>query len=415
MSSGVARSRDAPIVRMEIADGRRIHGFVDEGYGPVVDTFRANFLERSDLGAACAVYVAGRQVVDLWGGLADRRTQRPWEAETAAVIFSCSKGLLAICAYLLAQEGRLDLDAPVADYWPEFWRSGKESITVRCALSHRAGLPALDVDLTREDIVAWQPVICAIESQRPLWAPGTAHSYHPLTYGWLIGEIIKRVTGLTPGTYFRQALGDPLGLHTWIGLPAEARDSVAWMEPPLPDEDSPAARASATLLVENRVALRSLTMGGAFGFPTQDGVVTFNDPALQAAELPGANGISTARSLARLYAGFVTEIDGPRLLTARSVDDATIVQSRGQQQFGAPDDGARWGTGFQLPSPPLVPMLGPRSFGHAGAGGQLAFADDEYGVGFAYLGNQMGGYGDARALELTSALSRCFGGHARER
>jgi CubicO group peptidase (beta-lactamase class C family) len=252
MSSEVARSRGASDVRLELADGRRSQGFVDEGYGPVADAFYANFLERGDLGAACAVYVAGRKVVDLWGGLADRRTQRPWEAETSAVIFSCSKGLLAICAYLLGQDGRLDLDSPVANYWPEFGQAGKESLTVRCVLAHRAGLPALDVDLTREEVIAWQPVVRAIESQRPLWAPGTAHSYHPLTYGWLVGEVIRRITGLMPGVYFRQAIGDPLGLHTWIGLPPEARDAVAWMEPPLPDEDSEAARASARLFAENR-------------------------------------------------------------------------------------------------------------------------------------------------------------------
>ena len=413
--SGAARSSGVPSVRIELADGRRIQGFVDEGYGSVVDTFRANFLERRDLGAACSVYVAGRLVVDLWGGLADRRTQRQWAAETAAVIFSCSKGLLAICAYLLAQEGRLDLDAPVASYWPEFGQNGKQSITMRCTLSHRAGLPALDVDLSRDDVVSWEPVVRAIESQPPLWAPDTTYSYHPITYGWLIGEIIRRVTGHTPGAYFRQALGDPLKLHTWIGLPAEARDSVAWMEPPLPDEDSPAARATAALLAENRVAQRSLTMGGAFGFPTQDGVVSFNDPTLQAAEIPGANGISTARSLARLYAGCTSAIDGPRLLTVQAIDDAIVARSRGQQLFGGPDDGARWGTGFQLSSPPYTPMLGARSFGHAGAGGQLAFGDDEYSVGFSYLSNQMGGFGDARARELTSALARCFGERTRER
>jgi CubicO group peptidase (beta-lactamase class C family) len=412
MSSQTRGSGVAP-VRIELADGRLIRGFVDEGYGLVVETFRANFLERRDVGAACSVYVAGRLVVDLWGGLADRKTQRQWETETAAIIFSCSKGLLAICTYLLAQEGRLNLDAPIASYWPKFGQNGKQSITVRCALAHRAGLPALDVDLSRDDVIGWEPVVRAIESQPPLWVPDTTHSYHPITYGWLIGEIIRRVTGHTPGAYFRQALGDPLRLHTWIGLPAEARDSVAWMEPPLPDEDSPAARAAA-MLAENRVAQRSMTMGGAFGFPTQDGVVSFNDPALQASEIPGANGISTARSLARLYAGCVSEIDGPRLLTVQSIDDAIVVRSLGQQRFGAPDDGARWGTGFQLSSPPYVPMLGARSFGHAGAGGQLAFGDDEYGVGFAYLSNQMGGFGDARARELTSALSRCIGGHARQ-
>jgi CubicO group peptidase (beta-lactamase class C family) len=151
-------------------------------------------------------------------------------------------------------------------------------------------------------------------------------------------------------------------------------------------------------------------MGGAFEFPAKDGVVTFNDPVMQAAEIPAANGIGTARSLARLYAACVSEIGEPRLLSTGSIDDATVVQSAGPQASGAPDDGERWGTGFQLASPPTQPMLGPRSFGHAGAGGQLAFGDDEYGVGFAYLANQMGGYGDARARELTTALASALGG-----
>ena len=410
MTGAAAPSSGATDVRVDLADGRSIHGSVDEGYWPVLDAFRSNFLDRGDLGAACAVFVKGRQVVDLWGGLADRRTGRQWEPETAAVIFSCSKGLLTVMAYVLAQDGLLDLDAPIASYWPEFGQNGKQSITVRCALAHQAGLPALDADLSRDDVIGWEPVVRAIESQQPLWPPGTTFSYHPLTFGWVIGEVIRRVTGLTPGAHFRRTLGDPLGLHTWIGLPASARDTIAWMEPPLPDEDSEAARAFAALLAENGVALRSLTLGGAFAFPAQGGVVTFNDPTLQAAEIPAANGISTARSLARLYAGCVSAIDGPRLLTPRSVDDAIVVRSSGRQRYGGPDDGARWGTGFQLPSPPYVPMLGRRAFGHAGAGGQLAFADDEHGIGFSYLSNQMGGYGDVRSLELTRALSRCVEG-----
>ena len=147
-------------------------------------------------------------------------------------------------------------------------------------------------------------------------------------------------------------------------------------------------------------------MGGAFAFPDWDGMVTFNDPAIQAAEIPGANGISTARSLARLYGSCVATVDGVRLLTAESVADALRVQSAGPQLSGLPDDGARWGTGFQLASPPTQPMLGPTSFGHAGAGGQLAFADADARIGFAYLSNQMGGYGDARARSLTEALGR---------
>ena len=382
----------------------RINGAADEGFGALVDVFADNFRSRGDLGAACTVYLGGRAVVDVWAGIADARSGRPWERETAAVIFSCSKGILAICAYLLVQEGRLKLDAPVTEYWPEFGAHGKEHVTSRELLSHRAGLAALDRDVSLADVAAWAPVIRAIEAQAPLWAPGSGHLYHAMTYGWLVGEVIRRITGLPPGAYLRRALGDPLGLHTWIGLPDEARPSVAWMEPPLPDEASVAAHEAARISAENPIVQRSLTMGGAFAFPDRDGYVTFNDPRIQAAEVPAANGISTARSLAQLYASCVSDLGRPRLLTTRSVDDALVERSAGAQLSGMPDDGARWGTGFQLASPPSQPMLGPRSFGHAGAGGQLGFADDEYGVGFAYLSNQMGGYGDARARDLTLAL-----------
>lgn len=395
--------------RIELPDGRSISGFVDAGYGGVMDAFVANFVERRDVGAACAAFVGGQLVVDLWGGLADARVRRAWEADTAAVVFSCSKGVLAVCAYLLVQDGRLDLDAPIARYWPAFERHGKATITIRQAMSHRAGLPSLDLDLTKDDVIRWGPVIQAIEEQRPLFSPEDGYLYHAMTYGWILGEVIRRVTGLTPGSYFRAAVGDRLGLRTWIGLPHRERGSVAWMEPPLPDEDAEAARENARISLDSPVVQRSLSMGGAFAFPAEDGFVTFNDPALQAAEIPAANAISTSRSLARLYAACVSSVDGHPLLTPASIEDAIRVQSSGPQLSGAPDDGARWGSGFQLASPPTQPMIGSSSFGHAGAGGQLGFADAERQVGFAYLSNQMGGYGDARARELTSAVCAIVG------
>jgi CubicO group peptidase (beta-lactamase class C family) len=392
-----------------LEDGRRIQGFVDDGYGVVFDTFVANFVDRYDLGAGCAVYVNGRPAVDVWGGIADARVARPWTHDTAAVIFSCSKGVLAVCAYLLVQEGRLDLDAPVGQYWPEFSTAEKATLTVREAMSHRAGLPALDVDLSRADVLAWDPVIEAIEIQRPLHRPAAGHIYHTMTYGWLLGEVIKTITGHSPGEYFRQAIGNRLGLRTWIGLPDEMRPFVAWMEPPLPDEDSHGAREAARLGLQNRVVARSASMGGAFGFPVENGVVSFNATDIQAAEVPAANGISTAESLARLYAACVSNVEGALLLSDVSRADLLRVQSAGPQLSGMPDDGARWGTGFQLASPPSQPMLGGTSFGHAGAGGQLGFADVDHRVGFAYIGNQMGGYGDARARELTMALRVAIG------
>jgi CubicO group peptidase (beta-lactamase class C family) len=390
--------------------GFAVHGDVDDGYGPVMDEFVANFRDRQDLGAGCTVYVGGRPVVDLWAGIADRRSDRPYEHDTATVIFSCTKGVMAICAYLLVQEGRLDLDAPIARYWPEFAQGGKEAITLRQALAHRAGLAYLDRDLTTAEVIAWDPVIKAIEQQVPHHAPTDGHAYHAVTIGWLVGEVVRRITGLTPGTYFRHALGDPLGLNTWIGLPASAREQVAFMEPPLPDDDSEFAKEFARLGSVPSIE-RTATLGGAFAFPAANGYVTFNTPAIQAAEIPGAGGISSAESLAKLYAACVTGVEGGQpLLTPASIADGLRVQSAGPQLTGQPDDGASWGTGFQIASAPAQPLLGPSSFGHTGAGGQLAFGDAMYAASFAYVTNQMGGYGDVRARSLTESLRTVLDG-----
>jgi CubicO group peptidase (beta-lactamase class C family) len=390
--------------------GFAVHGDVEDGYGPVRDEFVRNFRERQDLGAGCTAYVGGRKVVDLWAGVADRRTGRPYEHDTATVIFSCTKGVMAVCAYLLVQEGRLDLDAPIAHYWPEFAQAGKERITVRDAMAHRAGLAYLDTDLTLDDVVAWEPVIRAIEVQAPHHAPEDGHAYHASTIGWLLGEVVRRVTGMSPGTYFRHALGDPLGLDTWIGLPDAERGHVAWMEPPLPDDDSDFARGFASFGNDPRI-LRTMSLGKAFAFPSDNGQVTFNNPIIQAAEIPGAGGISSAASLAKLYAACVTGTDGGQpLLTPASIADGLRVRSAGPQLTGQPDDGARWGTGFQISSAPAQPLLGDGSFGHTGAGGQLAFADVTHGASFGYVSNQMGGYGDKRAYALVEALRTVLGG-----
>lgn len=384
-----------------------IEGHADAGFGPVVDAFVANFSARGEVGAAVALFVQGRKVVDLWGGIADPRSGRPWIATTPAIIFSCTKGVLAIGAYLLVQDGRLDLDAPVTRYWPEFAQQGKAAIPVRWLLSHRAGLSALDRSLSRGEVLAWDPVIAAIESQAPLWPPGTAHAYHALTFGWLVGEVIRRIAGESVGAFVRRRLAEPLRLRLWVGLPPEEREHVAWLLPSLPDTDPEAARANADVLGDPIVA-RSFTMGGAFDFPADGDHVTFNDADIQAAEIPGANGIADARSLARLYAACVSPSEGLRLMAPTSVEDALVERSSGRQRFGGPDRGDRWGTGFLLASPPHTPLLGPRSFGHPGAGGELAFADEEHGVGFAYINNQMGGIPDDRARVLVEAVRGCL-------
>ncbi|MFG2653478.1 serine hydrolase domain-containing protein [Streptomyces sp. NPDC048436] len=376
------------------------NGWADERFGAVADVFSRNFTEFGELGASVAVFVDGRKVVDLWGGVADERTGRRWDENTVVPVFSCAKGIVAVCVHLLAQEGRLDLDAPVAVHWPEFARGGKEAITPRMVLAHRAGLPALDRSLSFDEITEWTPVVRAIEEQKPLWEPGTAHEYHGHTFGFLLGELIRRVTGLTPGAYFREAIGDRLGLRTWIGLPEEevsrlARLSEAERRPGNPDPES--------------LVMRIVTMNGAFAFPGLEAPHGWNDPDLLRAEIPGAGAVSSARGLATLYAAAATGVDGSaRLLSGDTVTDALRELTAGASWSGFPDLGARWGAGFLLDAPRFRPMLGERSFGNDGAGGQFAFGDDEFGVGFAYTANRMIGHGDARSARLVAAVRECL-------
>lgn len=372
------------------------NGWADEGFGAVADTFARNFAESGELGAAVTVFVGGRKVVELWGGVADERDGRPWRQDTVVPVFSCAKGVIGLCAQLLAERGQWDLDAPVGRYWPEFAGHGKEEITARMVLGHRAGLPVLDAVLGFEEIVEWTPVVRAIEAQEPLWEPGAAYEYHAHVFGFLLGEVIRRITGLTPGAYFRAAFGDGLGLDTWIGLPPEETGRLARLveaggRPKLPDAES--------------LIMRMVTMNGAFAFPGLDEPHGWNDPALLAAEIPGAGAVSSASGLAGLYAAAVTGIDGsPRLLSPAAVTDAVREQSSGPSWSGM-DAGQRWGSGFLLDSS-FRPLLGARSFGNDGAGGQFGFGDDEFGVGFGYVANRMIGYGDARATRLIASVRK---------
>src|SRR5688572_14315514 len=204
-----------------------IGGSVEPGFEGVADAFRANFEQHGEVGAATSVYVAGRKVVDLWGGVADRAAGTPYTEDSLQLVFSTTKGATAACANLLAQRGDLDVDAPVAHYWPEFKAAGKGDIPVRWLLCHKAGLPYVDAELTLEEALAWDPMIRALEEQAPVWEPGTAHGYHATTYGWLVGEVVRRISGKSLGTFFHDEIAEPLGLEFWIGLPDEQQARVA--------------------------------------------------------------------------------------------------------------------------------------------------------------------------------------------
>ncbi len=382
----------------------RAEGTVAARFEGVREAFEANFTERGDVGAACSVYLDGRSVVDLWGGVADAQTGREWEAGTLTLVYSTTKGVTAICAHHAAERGRLDLDAPVVGYWPQFVAAGKEAVTVRHLLSHRAGLPTLEPRLPIEQALAWTPAVRSLAAQAPLWEPGRRHGYHAVTFGWLVGEVLRRATGLTPGRYLAQELAGPLGLDLWIGLPAEQEGRVSRLLPPGPPQIS--RDELAAMPPEQVERLRAMADPGSLmqrALNPTDPPFSFNRPELHAAELPAANGIGTARALARLYAATIGEVDGIRILAPETIESATIERSAGPDEVLALD--TRFGSGFLLPSP-FSPLMGPRSFGHAGAGGSLALADPDAGIAFAYVMNQMqqGLAADPRPAALVAAV-----------
>lgn len=386
----------------------RALGHVERGFEPVREAFGANFDDRGDVGAAFCLYVGGRRVVDVWGGTADTKAGRPWAGDTLTLVYSTTKGVTAICAHLLAQQGRLDLDTPVAAYWPEFAAAGKESVTVRHLLSHQAGLPTLDPRISAEAALEWEPAVRNLAAQAPMWEPGTRHGYHAVTFGWLVGEVIRRVSGRSPGRFLAEEVAGPLDLDLWIGLPAAEEPRMSRLiaaGPPVPDKAAMAAMPADQLERLRAMMAPDSLMQRALN-PT-DPPFSFNRREVHAGELPGANGIATARSLAKLYAATVGEVDGRRLLSEATVAAATEERSNGPDEVLVRP--TRFGSGFFLDSP-FSPLLGPRSFGHSGAGGSLAFADPDRRVGFAYVMNQMQQAlsADPRPAALMDAVRRCL-------
>ena len=377
-----------------------LHGDVADGFGAVADAFLANFRERNETGASACLYVDGEPVINVWAGAANHKTNAPWTAETASVVFSTTKGATAICIARLVDAGKLDYDEPVAKYWPEFAASGKEMVTVGQLMSHQAGLIYADPPLPLEQILQVAPIVETLAAQAPLWAPGASHGYHALTYGWLAGELVRRVDGRSIGTYFADEIAAPLGLDFWIGLPEHEEHRVARLRgAPRP--------TGAELELMRKIASpktnggKALLLHGAFA--PVDGVDPFNTRAVRASEIPAANGVTNARSVARMYAATIGEVDGIQLVTPDTVDAA-----RAERVMG-PDESlvlpTRFGYGFMLHCDELV-LSQDGAFGHYGAGGSLGFADPAAGVAFGYVMNQMGGgiASDPRAVALINAV-----------
>lgn len=375
-----------------------VEGRVESGFEAIRDAFVNNFEAHAEVGAACAVYRDGFCVADLWGGLADPTAGRAWQEDTIQLVFSATKGVTAIILNRMAEQGELDLDAPVASVWRAFAENHKQKITIRQVLSHRAGLANVTGQLSFDEVLAGEPVARAIAAQAPNWEPGIAHGYHARSYGWILGEIVRRVSGKTLGAYFADEIAAPLGLDFWIGLPEDLLARCARTIPPDPEN-----RTLSDMLGAD--SLTAQVISGPSGLFAYD--ETWNRPDVLACEMPSSNGVGDARSLARLYAACIGEVDGTRLLSDETVANASIVQSKGPDKVILVH--SCFGTGFMLP-PMLAPHCGERSFGHQGAGGAIAFADPDAGMSFAYVMNEMRFdiRGDPRSAGLLEALYHCI-------
>jgi len=350
-------------------------GKTDAKFRSVEDAFRENFDRFGEVGASLSVIIEDKPVVDIWGGFADPGRTRPWERDTIVNVWSTTKGIVAGCAHKLVEEGKIDLEAPVAKYWPEFAQNGKDKLPVKYLLSHQAGLAAISEPLPPGSAYKWDVMTDALAKQKPWWEPGTKTGYHALTYGWLVGEVIRRVSGQTVGTYFRKEIAHPLGIDFQIGLPASDDTRVADIIPADPDPNN--------WFFQQLSDPKSLQTAMIMNPPDlmMPGIV--NTREWRAAEIPAANGHGNGRSVAQFYSALATG----KILGKQALDRAITEQYSGvDYALGLP---ARVGLGFILPSDTYPMGAGKRNFGHSGAGGSIGFADPDAHIGFGYAMNRM--------------------------
>jgi CubicO group peptidase (beta-lactamase class C family) len=381
-------------------DQRRcVQGSAAPGFEDVVEVFERNFADRGEVGAAFAAYLDGEPILDLWGGLADRQGAVEWKADTLAGVFSGTKGLVATCLLLLIERGQLELDVPVCRYWPEFAMNGKGGILVRDLVAHRAGLPGLLTPVGIEEATDDVRMAELLAAQRPISAPNAGPQYHALTFGWLCGELVRRVDGRTVGCFLREEIAEPLDLEVWIGLPERFEHRVAVLE-----RDAAFERERSELALDPDDDVNAWSI---WSNPPRfsDGQLAANLRCWHAAEIPATNGIVAARSLARLYGCLARggEIDGVRLLLPETVEIGRRCLARGCDPYLGP---VAFAVGFQTQTAEIE--LGPPAdaYGHAGAGGSLHGAWPSLRTGFSYTPNLLGSLAkaDPRAEALLDAL-----------
>ncbi|MCK5893438.1 MAG: beta-lactamase family protein [Endozoicomonadaceae bacterium] len=379
-----------------------IQGYHELKFEPVREAFGRLFTEGNELGAALAVTIAGESVLDLWGGFMDKERTEPWHHDTLVNVFSCSKGIATLCMLRLVQDGRLSLDASVVEYWPEFGQNGKENITLRHILTHRSGLSAFHPTIPDDDLFDWTAMVNHIEQESSWWQPGSCHGYAPITFGWLLGELFRRVTGMTMGAWLQREIMGPLDASFYFGIPDEDHGLIARMTKGGPVRGDRAAQRLYEEMTDNPMGVTAR----AFSNPVTLQSST-NRSEWRRMELPSVNGHGTASALAKVYG--ILSVGGGQLL------DASLLQEATQEQVCGPDAvlkcSTRFGLGFMLGQPGhhLAGFGSSRhTFGHAGAGGSLTFADPKRQIGFAFVTNSMGPYVlvDPRAEQLVGELYR---------
>ena len=368
-----------------------VNGFTHEKYAGVRAVFEQNLASGADVGASFCATVDGETVVDLWGGWADEAKTRPWEKDTIVNVYSTTKTMCALTALLVADRGELDFDAPVAKYWPEFAANGKADVKVSHLMSHSSGLSGWKAPMTVEDIYDWEKATSRLAAQAPYWEPGAASGYHAATQGFLVGEVVRRITGKSLGTVFREEIAEPLGADFWIGLPASEDARVAELIPPPP--------GTGIMDGDQNELVRNMSSN-----PPIDPIYT-RTRAWRGAEIPAGNGQGNARSVAEIHVllanGGVAK--GKRILSEAGCRKALEPQIEGMDLvLGVP---AKFGMGFGLPSA-AVPLPNPNTIYWGGYGGSLAVIDMDAHTSFGYAMNKMAGTttGDMRAMGLMMGI-----------
>ncbi|CAH0156033.1 Esterase EstB [Pseudomonas sp. Bi70] len=380
----------------------QIQGYFDLKFEAVKDAFAALFDDPQERGAALCVQVGGETVVDIWAGVADKDGQQAWHSDTILNLFSCTKPFTAVAALQLVGEGKLELDAPIARYWPEFAAAGKERITLRHLLSHQAGLPAIRQNLPAEALYDWQTMTAALAAEAPWWALGEGHGYAPITFGWLVGELLRRVEGRGPGESIVARTAKPLGLDFHVGLADEEFHRVATISRGKGNLGDAAAQRMLKTMMTDAQAMTTR----AFTNPPSI-MTSTNKPEWRRMQQPAANGHGNARSLAGFYSGL---LDGS-LLDSQLLAELTREHSVGEDKTLLTP--TRFGLGCMLDQSTVSNAtygMGPRAFGHPGAGGTTGFADPERDVAVGFVTNNLGPFVlmDPRAQKLAVILCECF-------